>query len=96
MEGTKRKPQAAAGSGVSEGTHLYCLDNRIKLIFLSLHVSSLTLTHKQTHFTAQITPFPVTDINTHSDKLFLLVLSYYLTEHQQIFAHCQAVSGVNG
>lgn len=31
------------------------------------------------------TPFSLPDINAHPRKLYPLVLSYYLTEHQQIF-----------
>lgn len=43
--------------------------------------------HKQNHFAApNSTLISLADINTHALKRSLLVLSYHLTEHQQIFS----------
>ena len=74
---------------ISQISTVPSINTRLELIIISLQASSLPLTivHKQAPFTASITHRLLSHwhINTHAHKLSLLVLSYYLTEHQQIF-----------
>lgn len=80
----KSLPPTKTSTSSTANLTVLSTNTTLELIFLSLQASR-SCTQTNSFYSLLHTPFPLTDINTHPHKLSLLVLSYYLTEHQQIF-----------